>query len=178
MADLNPAPIRVPDKLLKDKELGNYFKELSFYVFQLGQRTGGGNDFIETNAINIETNVTNIATNVIDIATNAANIDNIDTGWPVVEYTPDDFQGSFLESVQSNSYTTIGNEIIKLSNDVNVTLNLTPNNNERVYVKSTGKGFNVVSSKRIDGHNDIRFNKAYSGYWFSYSLELDTWSIM
>ena len=56
MAELNPAPIRIPDKLLKDKELSKYFQELSFYIFQLEQRTGGGTDIIEEHTEKTEQN--------------------------------------------------------------------------------------------------------------------------
>ena len=174
MANVNPSPIRPPKKWLNDPEISKDVQQLYFFIFQLLQRTGGGTDFIETNTINIETNREDIAEINVDIA----QIDEISNGWPDTQYSTDDFQGAFLESVQSSNYTTTGNEIIKLSKDLKVTLNPTPSDKERVYVKSTGKGFNVLSSREIDGNKDIRFNKPYSGYWFSYSIELDTWSIL
>lgn len=133
---------------------------------------------IATNTGNISTNTTNIATNTSGIAQNVIDIDTASIGWPDPQYSTIDFQGAFLESVQRQDYVTISNEIIKLVNDTTVTLNLTPSDNERAYVKSTGKGFRVQSNKLIDGKDCIRFNKAFSGYWFSYSLELDTWSIL
>jgi len=165
MAAVNePSFFRIPPKLSGDPELSAFFQEQAMFLFQLWKRTGGGTDEIIINNDQITNNTTNIS-----IA---------EQGWPDSMYSGLDFQGAFTESVQSSDYTTTGNEIIKLSADVGVTLNATPSDNERVYVKSTGKGFNVKSSKKIDGHSDTRFNRAYSGYWFSYSLELDTWSIL
>jgi len=164
MAAVNPPSMTPPTKLMDDPELSNYFRELSMFLYQLWQRTGGGVDGIEEDNLQIEKN----RLDILEVA----------KGWPDITYSTDDFQGAFVESVQSKNYTTYTNEIIKLSNDINVTLNTTPLDKERVYVKSTGKGFNVKSTKKIDGHKDIRFNRPYSGYWFSYSLELDTWSIL
>ena len=53
MANLNPAPIKVPKKLLDDPEVSKYFQDLNFYLYQLLQRTGGGGDFIEENTEDI-----------------------------------------------------------------------------------------------------------------------------
>ena len=146
MALVNTPPIRPPEKWLNDPELGRHVEELYFVIFQLFQRTGGGNDIININNEQIIDNTTNIS-----IA---------ETGWPEATYSLDDFQGAFRESVQSTNYTTTGNEIIKLDRDVIITLNPTPNDKERVYVKSaTGKGFTAFSGKGIDGRNRIKYRK-------------------
>jgi len=159
--EVNPALIRPPQKWLNDPEIRGEVEALYFLIFQLRERTGGGIDFIARN---------NETTTIKLTAT--------ERGWPDTQYSTDDFQGAFLETVQNADYTTIGNEIIKLKSDVRITLNLTPNDKERVYVKSTGKGFNALSNRKIDGKTNIRFNTPYIGRWFSYSLELDTWSIL
>lgn len=92
---------------------------------------------------------------------------------------PAPYQGSFTEIVISNNYTTTGNEILKLSSNVLITLNTSPEDGERVYIKSaTGLPFRVCSSKRIDGNTMINYRTPYVGRWFSYSSELDTWSIL
>jgi len=192
MADVNPSPIRPPRKWLDDPEISKDIQDLYFFLYQLLQRTGGGVDLIEgnaediiTNTTNIAVNANNIAVNVVDIAlnktniaTNVVDIDTASNGWVDTQSSTDDFQGAYLESVQRSDYVTIGNEIIKLVNNTIVTLNLTPSDKERVYVKSTGKGFTVQSNKLIDGKDCIRINKPFAGRWFSYSLELNTWSIL
>ena len=74
MAEVNPAPIRVPKKLLEDPEVSKYFQDLNFMIFQLLQRTGGGTDLIGEGNTQVVINTAGIDQNVIDIGTNAANI--------------------------------------------------------------------------------------------------------
>jgi len=110
MAEVNPAPIRLPKKLINDPEVSKYFQDLNFMVFQLLQRTGGGIDIIgegnaqtvintagiaqnviaigenssdiDQNETDIETNATNITTNALNIAINAGAIDQLDRYFP------------------------------------------------------------------------------------------------
>ncbi len=171
MALVNTPPITPPRIWLDDPALSKHVQELYMVIWQLFQRTGGGVDIISGD--NAQTTI-----NTGNIAINAAGIDENQNTWPAKIYSEHDFQLAFAESVQSEDYTTYTNEIIKLSADVSITLNLTPSDNERVYIKSTGKGYNVKSTKKVDGQTDIRFNRPYGGYWFSYSIELDTWSIL
>ncbi len=60
MPTVNPAPIRVPKKLLDDPEVSKYFQDLNFFLLQLFQRTGGGTDVIEENTENTEENTEEI----------------------------------------------------------------------------------------------------------------------
>lgn len=107
MARVNLSPIQIPRKILEDPELSKFFESLTFSVYQLFKRTGGGNDFIQNgsdastenralidqnisdieennnaitiNIANIATNTANITTNTTNIATNTDNI-AINTG--------------------------------------------------------------------------------------------------
>lgn len=100
------------------------------------------------------------------------------TGEFYIDDVPAPYQGSFTSGVVAGDYTTSGNQVLKLSADVKITLNLTPVDGERVYIKSaTGKGFNVLSEKKMDGNSDIRYNTPYIMRIFDYSSELETWSI-
>lgn len=95
MARVNLPPIQIPRKILEDPEVSKFFESVTFSIYQLFQRTGGGDDFIQNgsdaseenralidrnitdieennNAITI--NIANIATNTADIATNTAGI--------------------------------------------------------------------------------------------------------
>ena len=95
-----------------------------------------------------------------------------------IDGVPAPYQGSFASGVISGDYTTSGNQVLKLSSDVKITLNLSPVNGERVYIKSaTGKGFNVISGKGMDGQTNIRYSTPYIMRIFDYSSDLDTWSI-
>ena len=164
MALVNTPPITPPRVWLEDPALTGPVKELYFFLWQIYQRTGGGTDTIE-----VDNN---------QITINTTNIDNNENAWPNKLYSGDDFQLAFVRSVQGSDYTTYTNEIIKLSRNITVTLNPNPSDEEQVYIKSTGKGFKVTSTKRIDGKTNITYRKPYVGRWFSYSLELDTWSIL
>jgi len=179
MAEVNQAPIVIPDKLLVDRDTRKFYEDLTWVIYQLRERTGGGSDGLAGLTIQVDQNTGNITINAGNIQANADAIENLENGFPEEEFFSDDFQGSFAESVQNNNYTTYRNEIIKLSADVKVTLNPEPADNERCYIKSaTGKGFNVLSSKKLDGYTDTRFNRPYYGLWCSYSAELNTWSIL
>lgn len=43
---VNPPHMKAPLKLLQDPEFRNYFTQLDYFLYQLWQRTGGGDDFI------------------------------------------------------------------------------------------------------------------------------------
>ena len=172
MARVNLPSLKIPQKFLADPEVRDYMQARDFALYQLFQRTCGGGDTIENNVTNTTSNTTNISINTAAIA----NIDNVN---PIGAVNASDYQKPFYESVQSANYQTFIDEIIKLSADITITLNPYPLDKERVYVKSaTGKGFSVTSTRKIDGHSTIRYNKPYIGRWFSYSIELNTWSIL
>jgi len=63
MALVNPPPnIKIPKKFLEDPEVRDYFQKKDFMIYQLWLRSGGGDDFIETEIINNITNTTSNST--------------------------------------------------------------------------------------------------------------------
>jgi len=88
MAKVNLPQIQVPNQLRSDAEVGRFFDAITFNIFQLYTRTGGGSDNLEglqlqidinkagiaTNKDNIEINAAAIAQNIMNIAANAAAI--------------------------------------------------------------------------------------------------------
>ena len=88
MAKVNLPQIQVPNQLRTDNEVGKFFDAVTFNIYQLYTRTGGGSDNFDglqeqideneqailVNATNIESNALAIAQNIIDIAVNAAAI--------------------------------------------------------------------------------------------------------
>lgn len=58
MNRVNPPPLRVPAGLAKDMETRRYLDQLHMTIYQLWQRTGGGDDAVsgggETTVITIE----------------------------------------------------------------------------------------------------------------------------
>lgn len=158
MAKVNLTPIQPPRKWLDDPQLSRHVQELYFALYQLFERSGGGIDRLD----------------VIQLEVDAAFM-----GWPEQYLNAGDFSPVFKQSVQSSNYVTIGNEILKLSNNVTVTLNATPNDGERVRVKSaTGKPYTVNGNGRlIDGRKAITYRNPYNFKELSYSVELDAWSV-
>ena len=88
MAKVNLPAIQVPKQLRTDAEVGKFFDAVTFNIFQLYTRTGGGADLFEelqkqidenkqaiiVNAANILANSIAISKNIIDIAANTAAI--------------------------------------------------------------------------------------------------------
>lgn len=85
MAKVNLPQIQVPKKLRVDPEVGKFFDAITFNIFQLYTRTGGGSDGLEglqeqidannqailVNKTDIESNAIAIAKNIVDISLNA-----------------------------------------------------------------------------------------------------------
>lgn len=176
MPEVNQPPVIIPRQWQADPELRKFGNDLTMFLYQMWRRTsvtssggsggsGGGADQIQVN----KNNITALTNDVADL----------ENGFPEYQIDTTLFQQSFLHSVISNNYQTIGNEIIKLSGDAIITLNPTPADEERVYIKSTGNyRFSVKSEKKIDDRAQRDFSRPYIGRWFSYSVELDTWSIL
>lgn len=60
MSKVNLPPLQVPKKILADSELKGYFEEQAFVIYQLYQRTGGGDDIESgTNNIVVTTAISN-----------------------------------------------------------------------------------------------------------------------
>jgi len=81
MSKVNPPPLKLPQSILAKPDERMYFEALNFFVYQLFQRSGGGEDGFEglqeqitENAKNISINALNISANAAAIAINAAAI--------------------------------------------------------------------------------------------------------
>ncbi len=74
MAKVNLPQIQVPRKLRTDAEVGRFFDAVTFSLFQLYTRTGGGPDAIEIGNEQTEINKENIAVNALAISQNAFDI--------------------------------------------------------------------------------------------------------
>jgi hypothetical protein len=157
VTDINPPPITPPAEWFYNPRLSKDVQDLYYFLYQLWRKTQEDGEQIDINI---------------------SNIDDALNGWATEYYGEDDFQAAFEELVVSENFETSGNQILKLSKDVKITLNPNPKDKERVYVKSTGKPFTAFSTRKIDGQQEIRYTKPYVGRWFSYSIELDTWSIL
>jgi hypothetical protein len=83
-------------------------------------------------------------------------------------------------STQSADYVTIGDEVVLLSKNVTVSLNATPQDQERVWIKSaTGLGFSVSGNgKLVDGVEIAEVILPFTCLQCVFSSDLDAWSII
>ena len=61
MTDVNPPPVKIPNKLLNDPELRSFFEQLLFSIMQLWVRTGAGTDLIDKATVGNVINNTSLA---------------------------------------------------------------------------------------------------------------------
>jgi len=119
---------------------------------------------INTNTVNIAANATDIASNVTDIATNSAAIASIDLG---------------SLSVQTTNYTTTGAERVLCNAAITISLDATPADDTRVYIKRINGSVTVSGNGNlIDGETSIILSREYTTLLFVYSSTLSNWYIM
>ena len=79
------------------------------------------------------------------------------------------------------SFTTTGNQIIICNNTsaITITLNATPGDGERVYIKRANTGtVSVASSDNIDGSASIAIISRYDCPLVVYTIGVDEWSVI
>lgn len=153
---VNPVNFTPPSKWMNDPEISKDVQDLYWFLFQLWQRTGAGTDLVEEALESSGSFITSAATQGLGV-----------------------FELLSPVRVISNNYVTIGNEILFLSKNVTITLNATPSDGERVYVKASDREHDVSGNgKKIDGHTSISYKTPYIGHWFVYSVELDAWRVI
>ena len=64
MTDVNPPPVKIPNKLLNDPELRSFFEQLLFSIMQLWVRTGAGTDLIDKATVGNAINNTSLAISI------------------------------------------------------------------------------------------------------------------
>lgn len=121
---------------------------------------------IASNSSAISTNSTNIATNTANIATNTADI------------AENDRRIGFHTVINSN-YTTTGVERIICNGALTVSLDSTPLNDDRVYIKSLTNPITIDGNgKTIDGETSFTVDVPYTCLLVVYSVDLDAWFIL
>ena len=153
----NPPPqIRRPNKLSADKELDSYFRQIEWLLFQLWNRTGGGDDVVDS-TINSQVDTDGL----FGLFSRISNI----------EYRN-------VESTSVN-YTTIGSDIVLCNAAITVTLNDEPDDQEIVDIKRKS-GLVVVdgNGKLIDGVTSWNINVINSSMKIIYTADTDDWSVI
>ena len=156
----------IDDNLISIEQLE---KDLAALAILVGENA----DNILINAVKIAQNTIDIAKNTLDIAANLAlinqNIADIDN----------------LESLLFSNYsltanrTTEANEII-ITNGFNVTLNATPKDSERVYIKINGSTQLIIdgNGKTIDGSAQLSRFRAYQTVMVVHDATAGAWFII
>lgn len=158
MAKVNTPPIAPPQKWMADPELSKNISDLYFVVYQLYQRSGGGDDYF-----------TNIDADFDDIN---AQISAIILRIEALE--------AFIPSVYvlTADRVTNGAEVI-IANGYNVTLNSSPADQERVTVKTNTIASTIHGNgKLIDGVTFLTTGSPYTSLELLYTVTTDSWSIV
>lgn len=74
MAKANLPPIKIPPTLLTDQLERAYFQQLNFAVYQIYQRTGGGDDLFDSLQVQITINKNDIDTLDVRVTVNEVDI--------------------------------------------------------------------------------------------------------
>ena len=170
---INLAPITPPRAWLDpaNPEIKTFITQLSMVVYQLTQWTGANP--VEINEIppTLPDDISELQTQMIDAL----------IAWPDQTINQGDFAASIRKSCPTSNYVTIGNEYLVLSNNVTVTMNSAPSENESVWITwdkgftLNGNGRNIVGPQGIS--KTYTFNKPYGGRWIDYIIEKDYWRL-
>ena len=152
------------------------------YFEQLSNITNTNLDDVYLNKTNILINSNHIADNTTDIATNTTNIatntTNIATN--VTDITDINNELGDLIVITAN-YTTIGTGriICNNSSNITITLNASPVDDEKVYIKQINNEVLINGNgNNIDGDSTLNIDTQYMTYLLCYSSTLSNWFII
>lgn len=155
MARVNPPSMKAPVKLINDPELKGYFEGLDYFLYQLWQRTGGGEDLIESGNSSGESGD-------IDSETDYQ-LSGLLHSRPIVVL----FDGYITES--SGIFVTDGFDI-KLNN--------MPADNEKAYIKTKKACFIDGNGRNVEGKSRIHTGRNNTCLLVNYIAETDEWLII
>lgn len=175
MADLDPYTQNIPKAFLDNPETREWVFYLNRWLHDAWEKMGGGDDAIEESKIGelYEPGIqTSNADELIDELEVSAEMQGSGIDFDVL--------GVFEVISITADYTTTGNEIIICSNSslITVTMNATPGEGERSYIKRTNGPVNVTSSKGIDGKTTKRIKIRYDCPLLVYTTTIDEYSII
>jgi len=155
--NVNPPPqVRIPDKFFSDPELRAFFEQWSKILFQLWNRTGGGEDIIAGTTQELTAASSRVAKNAARIHS----LEKID----------------FDVEIITADFTTSRNQIVLCQNTTAINVTLDPNaiEEDTLHIKRTNASVTVIGS--IDGQTQKIINVRY----FSMHLIFDgsTWNMI
>jgi hypothetical protein len=153
----NPPPqLRRPKAGASPKEWDTYLRQLEWIIFQLWNRTGGGDDTVD------------------DTVNSQVDTDGLFGLFSRVS----DLEFRNVVSVTSD-YTTIGADIVICNDAVTVSLNDEPEDQELVTIKrAAGKVKISGNGKLVDGSAQVNVILKYTSLDIIYTVDTDTWNII
>jgi hypothetical protein len=153
----NPPPqLRRPKAGASPKEWDTYLRQLEWIVFQLWNRTGGGDDTVD------------------DTVNSQVDTDGLFGLFSRVS----DLEFRNVVSVTSD-YTTIGSDIVICNDAVTVSLNDEPEDQELVTIKRAAGAVTIEGAGRnIDGVSNWVVNVQNTSLDIIYTVDTDSWSII
>lgn len=144
MARVNPPPIlKIPKAFLNDKEVRSFIEQQNTIIWQLWNRVGGNNDFVEESKQNITSTSSRVSRNAAVI--NALVLKEFE----IIKTT---------ESLTTEEFQII---ICKNTVPINITLDPEAIEDDEVHIKRREQSVTVIGS--IDGFTNKKINvKNYS----------------
>ena len=192
MARVNPPrQLKLPKSVNDNPDLKKAFDDLNFIVFQLWQRTGAGDDFIQKERLE------KLYSSISKQDINELNLD-LKTIYTQQEKTEQNISYKTVIKEQHNNINLTHSEdeqVTLLTNvdltttqsmtlacnnagAINITINDTPDENETVTIKRVGAGLvNITSSKNIDGLGSQQLTAIYDSLTIQFIAQLNEWII-
>lgn len=167
---VNPPPqARLPDKIINDPEMRDYFIYQQEYLFKLWLRSGGGTD--------------TVSEIVIDLDGINSRLDAIEVRLGLIEARLDYLEGSTV--VTATNHTTEGNQVVICTAAVTVTLAASPLDRDEVSIKAINGDKIIINGngETIDGEATVTIrannkNKIKTGLTMRFSSELSGWVLI
>lgn len=188
-----PLNLRAPRRLSGDPESDAFFRQLITILFQLWERTGGGDDAVSSlEAEQPDTDTLfGLFPRIEEIDSEQVDTDALYALFPRTEQLESELEAEnspgtipYLNRrtvvVTSTNHTTAGDELVLATNGsaVTVTLNPTPDDLESASIKRTNGPVRIESSKTVDGKTALIINTRYTGLDLLYTVETDSWHIV
>lgn len=151
-----PLNLKIPRRLSGDVESDAFFRNLITILFQLWERTGGGDDTVS------------------DLENEQPDTDALFSFFSVIE----DIRFKNV-AVVSTDYQSLGNEIVICDGALRVTLPQYPDDQTCIKVKrAAGQIVIDGNGKNIDGSGTITVIRKYTNLDLIYTVETDSWHIV
>lgn len=158
----------IPEQFSRDRELRSYFEYLHRVIHDLRNRTGGSDD-----------QVTNLGVRELYPYSPQKEEGALDGAALFGRPLNADLLGALNVVSTSADYTTTGNEIIICTNtnDITITLNVSPEDTEQVHIVRQNVG-GVTISGTINGQSSLVIGQRYSSPHLVYTNDGGEWSII